>query len=241
MKTKERSSASMDTEALTIAGKTFDSGLVGTGKFASGSLMKDIAASGSRLVTMAMRRVRTDGEEDGILEHLETDAYSLLPNTSGVRDAKEAIFAAELAREALRTDWLKLEIHPDPKYLMPDPVETLEAAKELVKAGFIVLPYVHADPVLCKRLEDVGVAAVMPLAAPIGTNEGLAARRFIEIILSQSSVPVVIDAGLGLPSHAADAMEMALTQFWSTRLLRRRVIRWLWLRHSRCSRIGKTL
>ena len=200
----------MKTEALTIAGKTFDSRLfVGTGKFASGSLMKEsLRASGSRLVTMAMRRVRTDGEEDGILEHLETDAYSLLPNTSGVRDAKEAIFAAELAREALHTDWLKLEIHPDPKYLMPDPVETLEAAKELVKAGFIVLPYVHADPVLCKRLEDVGVAAVMPLAAPIGTNEGLAARRFIEIILSQSSVPVVIDAGLGLPSHAADAMEM---------------------------------
>ncbi|PDH28410.1 MAG: thiazole synthase [Puniceicoccaceae bacterium MED-G30] len=200
----------MKTEALTIAGKTFDSRLfVGTGKFASGSLMRDsLRASGSQLVTMAMRRVRTDGAADGILEYLETDAYSLLPNTSGVRDAKEAVFAAELAREALQTDWLKLEIHPDPKYLMPDPVETLEAARELVKAGFIVLPYVHADPVLCKRLEDVGVAAVMPLAAPIGTNEGLAARRFIEIIVAQSSVPVVVDAGLGLPSHAADAMEI---------------------------------
>ncbi|MGC6456166.1 MAG: thiazole synthase [Coraliomargaritaceae bacterium] len=200
----------MKTEALTIAGKVFDSRLfVGTGKFASGSLMREsLQASGSRLVTMAMRRVRTDGQEDGILEYLDTDAYSLLPNTSGVRDAKEAIFAAELAREALQTDWLKLEIHPDPKYLMPDPVETLTAAKELVKAGFIVLPYIHADPVLCKRLEDVGVAAVMPLAAPIGTNEGLAARRFIEIIIAQSEVPVVIDAGLGLPSHAADAMEM---------------------------------
>lgn len=199
----------MKTKPLTIAGKEFASRLfVGTGKFASGAIMREsLRASGSQLVTMAMRRVRTDGAEDGILEHLDTDAYALLPNTSGVRDAKEAVFAAELAREALGTDWLKLEIHPDPKYLMPDPVETLAAAEELVKAGFIVLPYVHADPVLCKRLEDVGVAAVMPLAAPIGTNEGLAARRFIEIIVAQSTVPVVVDAGLGLPSHAADAME----------------------------------
>jgi len=200
----------MKTEALTLSGKSFESRLfVGTGKFASGQLMQaSLQASGSELVTMAMRRVQTDGTADGILEYLDTDAYSLLPNTSGVRDAKEAVFAAELAREALQTNWLKLEIHPDPKYLMPDPVETLKAATQLVQAGFVVLPYVHADPVLCKRLEDVGVAAVMPLAAPIGTNEGLAARRFIEIIIAQSSIPVIVDAGLGLPSHAADAMEM---------------------------------
>lgn len=200
----------MKTEPLVIAGKVFDSRLfVGTGKYASGEMMQaSLRASGSQLVTMAMRRVQVDGSDDGIIEHLECDRYALLPNTSGVRDAKEAVFAAELAREALNTNWLKLEIHPDPKYLMPDPIETLKAAEQLVKAGFVVLPYVHADPVLCKRLEDVGVAAVMPLAAPIGTNEGLAARRFIEIIIAQSSVPVVVDAGLGLPSHAADAMEI---------------------------------
>lgn len=200
----------MNMEPLIIAGESFDSRLfVGTGKYASGEKMQQsLRASGSQLVTMAMRRVQVDGRSDGIMEFLQPDAYRYLPNTSGVRDAKEAIFAAQLAREALGTNWLKLEIHPDPKYLMPDPIETLKAAEALVKDGFIVLPYVHADPVLCKRLEDVGVAAVMPLAAPIGTNEGLSARRFIEIIIAQSSVPVVVDAGLGLPSHAAAAMEL---------------------------------
>ena len=200
----------MKTEPLIIAGKSFESRLfVGTGKYASGQMMQDsIRASGSQLVTMAMRRVQSDGSDDGIMEYMEPDRYSLLPNTSGVRDAKEAVFAAQLAREALGTNWLKLEIHPDPKYLMPDPVETLKAAEELAKDGFIVLPYIHADPVICKRLEEVGCAAVMPLAAPIGTNEGLSARRFIEIIIAQSKVPVVVDAGLGLPSHAADALEI---------------------------------
>ncbi len=171
-------------------------------------MRESIRATGSQLVTMAMRRVRADGANDGIMEFMEPDSYQLMPNTSGVRDAREAVFAAQLAREAFGTNWLKLEIHPDPKYLMPDPIETLKAAETLVDQGFVVLPYVHADPVLCKRLEEVGVAAVMPLAAPIGTNEGLAARRFLEIIMAQSNVPVVIDAGLGLPSHAADALEM---------------------------------
>jgi len=200
----------MKTEPLKIADKTFDSRLfVGTGKYASGEMMRDsLAASGSQLVTMAMRRVQLDGRKDSIMDFLPRDRYHLLPNTSGVRDAREAIFAAELAREALGTNWLKLEIHPDPKYLLPDPIETLIAAEALVKAGFVVLPYIHADPVLCKRLEEVGVAAVMPLGAPIGTNQGLETRRFLEIIIAQSAVPVVVDAGLGVPSHAAAAMEL---------------------------------
>jgi thiazole synthase len=195
---------------LKIADLEFSSRLfVGTGKYGSGAMMRDsIAASGSELVTMALRRVQVDGSSDGIMEFLTRDRYSILPNTSGVRDAKEAVFAAELAREALGTNWIKLEIHPDPKYLLPDPIETLKAAELLVKAGFVVLPYIHADPVLCKRLEDVGVAAVMPLGAPIGTNQGLETRRFLEIIIAQSSVPVVVDAGLGTPSHAAEAMEL---------------------------------
>lgn len=198
----------MDT--FKIADRTFQSRLfVGTGKYASGHVMQQsLEASGSEMVTMAMRRVQLNGPDDGIMPYLSRERYQLLPNTSGVRDAKEAVFAAELAREALETNWLKLEIHPDPKYLMPDPIETLKAAEQLVRAGFVVLPYVHADPVLCKRLEAVGVAAVMPLGAPIGTNQGLETRRFLEIIIEQANVPVVIDAGLGAPSHAAEAMEM---------------------------------
>ena len=195
---------------LIIAGKKFGSRLfTGTGKFSSSSLMnKSLLASGSELVTMALKRIDVHNQEDDILSHLNHEQFNLLPNTSGVRNAKEAVFAAELAREVLETNWLKLEIHPDPKYLMPDPVETLKAAEELVKKGFVVLPYIHADPVICKRLEEVGTAAVMPLAAPIGTNKGVVARDFIEIIIEQSNVPVVIDAGLGAPSHAALAMEL---------------------------------
>ena len=144
----------------------------------------------------------------GIMDFLRHPHMHLLPNTSGVRDAREAVFAAELAREALGTNWLKLEIHPDPRWLLPDPVETLTAAEELVKRGFVVLPYVHADPVLCKRLEEVGVAAVMPLGSPIGSNKGLKTIDFLEIIIAQSKVPVVVDAGIGAPSDAAKAMEM---------------------------------
>ncbi len=200
----------MSAGPLTIAGVEFSSRLfVGTGKYSSGAAMRaSLAASGTQLVTVALRRVRTDGAADDILDHLEPERYRLLPNTSGVRDAREAILAAELAREALETNWLKLEIHPDPKYLMPDPVETLRATEELVRRGFIVLPYVHADPVLCRRLEEAGAAAVMPLAAPIGSNLGLESRAFLEIILAQSGVPVVVDAGLGAPSHAAAALEL---------------------------------
>ncbi len=200
----------MSSAPLIIAGTAFRSRLfVGTGKFSSGEVMREsLAASGTELVTVALRRVRTDGAPDDILGHLEPERYRLLPNTSGVRDAKEAVLAAELAREALETNWLKLEIHPDPKYLMPDPIETLKATQELVKRGFVVLPYVHADPVLCKQLEEAGAAAVMPLGAPIGSNRGLESRAFLEIIIAQSRVPVVVDAGLGAPSHAAAALEL---------------------------------
>jgi len=195
---------------LVIADKEFNSRLfTGTGKFSHSLLMeKAILASESELVTMALKRVNVNDEQDDILSHLTHPSIHLLPNTSGVRTAKEAVFAAELAREALGTNWIKLEIHPDPKYLLPDPIETLKATEELVKLGFVVLPYIHADPVLCKRLEDVGVQAVMPLGAPIGTNMGLKTLEFLEIIIAQSNVPVVVDAGIGAPSHAALAMEL---------------------------------
>ncbi len=217
---------------LKIADKTFHSRLfTGTGKFGSLQVMEDaLLSSGSELVTVALRRVemgqpaRADdagvGGNDaggadapghgrpGLMDFLRHPHLHLLPNTSGVRDAREAVFAAELAREALGTNWLKLEIHPDPRWLLPDPVETLTAAEELVKRGFVVLPYVQADPVLCKRLEEVGVSAVMPLGSPIGSNKGLKTADFLEIIIAQSRVPVVVDAGIGAPSDAAWAMEM---------------------------------
>lgn len=195
---------------LTIADNTFSSRLfTGTGKYANSQTMAEsIIASESELVTMALKRVDIENRDDDILAPLLAAGVNLLPNTSGAKNAKEAVFAAKLAREALGTNWLKLEIHPDPKYLMPDPIETLAAAKELVREGFIVLPYCHADPVLCKRLEEVGCAAVMPLGAPIGSNKGLASRDFLEIIIDQARVPVIVDAGIGAPSHAAEAMEM---------------------------------
>lgn len=195
---------------FTIADKTFHSRLfTGTGKFSAAALMEEaLIASGSELVTVALKRVDMHKQQDDILSHLKHPQFNLLPNTSGVRTAKEAIFAAELAREALETNWLKLEIHPDPRYLLPDPIETLLAAEALVKKGFVVLPYIHADPVLCKRLEEVGVAAVMPLGAPIGSNKGLKTLDFLQIIIEQSQVPVVIDAGIGAPSDAAKALEL---------------------------------
>jgi len=198
-------------EGLVIAGRHLHSRLfTGTGKFGSSSVMEQaLLASGSELVTVALKRVDVrKNDEDDILSHLSHPHIHLLPNTSGVRTAKEAVFAAELAREALGTNWLKLEIHPDPRWLMPDPVETLLAAEELVKKGFVVLPYIHADPVLCRRLEEVGVAAVMPLGSPIGSNKGLRTSDFLEIIIAQSKVPVVVDAGIGAPSDAARALEM---------------------------------
>lgn len=171
-------------------------------------MSRAIAASGSEMVTVALKRIDTANREDDMLRHILRPGVQLLPNTSGVRNAEEAVLAAQLAREAFETDFIKLEIHPDPKYLLPDPVETLKATEELAKMGFIVLPYIQADPVLCKRLEEAGTAAVMPLGAPIGTNKGLVVRDMLEIIIAESNVPVVVDAGIGAPSHAAAAMEM---------------------------------
>lgn len=196
---------------LIIGGREFTSRLfVGTGKFASPELMLNaILASESQMITVAMKRVNMMNEAtDDMLTHINRDNVQLLPNTSGVRDAKEAVLAAQMSREIFDTNFIKLEIHPDPKYLMPDPIETLKATEELAKDGFVVLPYIQADPVLCKLLEEAGSAAVMPLAAPIGSNKGLITRDLLQIIIEQSNVPVIIDAGLGAPSHAAEAMEL---------------------------------
>ena len=195
---------------MVIGGREFGSRLfLGTGKFSSNLLMQQaIAASGTEMVTMAMKRIDMNNAHDDMMEHIKNDKIQLLPNTSGVRDAAETVLAAQLARECFGTNFIKLEIHPDPKYLLPDPVETLKATEELAKMGFVVLPYIQADPVLCKSLEEVGAATVMPLGAPIGTNKGIRTRDLLEIIIEQSNVPVVVDAGIGAPSHAAEAMEM---------------------------------
>lgn len=196
---------------LKIADKIFDSRLfLGTGKFGNLIEMQHaIEISGSNLVTVALRRVDLKQKnQENIIHYLQQTKVDLLPNTSGARTAEEAIMLAEMGRDAMETNWVKLEIHPDPRYLMPDPIETLLAAEKLVKSGFVVLPYIHADPVLCKRLEEVGTAAVMPLAAPIGSNKGLRTIDFLEIIIEQSQVPIVVDAGLGAPSDAAKAMEL---------------------------------
>jgi thiazole synthase len=198
---------------LRIAGREFSSRLImGTGKFASGELMAGaIEASGAEIVTVALRRADLTGKGDkfaNILTFIDAKKYVLLPNTSGARTADEACRLARLGREATGSAWLKLEIHPDARYLLPDPIETLKAAELLVKEGFTVLPYIHADPVLAKRLQDAGCATVMPLGSPIGCARGIETRSSIEIILEQATVPVVVDAGLGAPSHAAEALEM---------------------------------
>ena len=195
---------------LIIAGRTFQSRLLlGTGKFASPEMMvRAIEASGAEIVTVALRRVELDNPQDSILSHIDTSRYLLLPNTSGARDAAEAVRLARLARAAGCEPWVKLEVTPDPQYLLPDPIETLKAAEILVKEGFVVLPYIHADPILAKRLEDVGTATVMPLGSPIGSNRGLKTRDSIAIIIEKATIPVVVDAGLGAPSHAAEAMEL---------------------------------
>lgn len=195
---------------LTIAGRTFRSRLlIGTGKFPSHDVMRGaLAASGAEIVTVALRRVDLAQPEADILSFIDRRKYLLLPNTSGARDAREATTLARLAREAGLGSWIKLEVVPEPRHLLPDPVETLTAATALVREGFTVLPYINADPILARRLEDAGCATVMPLGSPIGSNRGVRTRDAIRIILEQASVPVVVDAGLGAPSHAAEAMEL---------------------------------
>src|SRR6187397_3190711 len=204
---------SLDNKPLVIAGRTFRSRLIlGTGKFSSPEAMRDaLAASGTELVTVALRRADLTGKQDpfaNILEFVDPEKYLLLPNTSGAMNAAEAVRLARLAAAAGLPKWIKLEIHPDPRYLLPDPIETLKAAEILVKEGFTVLPYINADPVLAKRLQEVGTATVMPLGAPIGSNRGITTRDLIRIIIEQATVPVVVDAGIGAPSHAAEALEM---------------------------------
>ena len=205
--------ADLKTEPLQIADRTFSSRLfVGTGKFSSPKLMQSaLAASQTELVTVALKRVNLETPDDpfaDILQFLEEDRYLIVPNTAGAMNAEEAVRIARLGVSAGLPNWLKLEIHPDPNYLLPDPIETLKAAKILVEEGFTVLPYINADPVLAQRLQDVGCATVMPLGAPIGSNQGLQTRAQIEIIIEQARVPVIVDAGIGSPSQAAEAMEI---------------------------------
>lgn len=200
-------------KSLVIAGRKFQSRLLlGTGKFPSPESMRDaLAASGAQIVTVALRRADLSGKRDpfaNILEFIDPQKYLLLPNTSGAMNAEEAIRLARLAVAAGLPKWVKLEIHPDPRYLLPDPIETLKAAEVLVQEGFTVLPYINADPVLAKRLQEAGAATVMPLGSPIGSNRGLQTRDQIRIIIEQAIVPVVVDAGIGAPSHASEAMEM---------------------------------
>ncbi|KAB2666346.1 MAG: thiazole synthase [Verrucomicrobia bacterium] len=203
----------MSSKPLSIAGREFQSRLfLGTGKFPSPESMRDaLAASGTQLVTVALRRADLSGRKDpfaDILEFIDPERYLVLPNTSGAMNAAEAVRLARLAVAAGLPKWVKLEIHPDPRYLLPDPIETLDAARQLVKEGFVVMPYINADPVLAKRLQDVGTATVMPLGSPIGSHRGLQTRDQLRIIIDQATVPVVIDAGIGAPSHAAEAMEL---------------------------------
>ena len=203
----------MPSQPLRIADREFSSRLfLGTGKFSSNQSMSDaLEASGTQIVTVALRRVDLTGKKDpfaNILEFIDPKKYLLLPNTSGAMNAEEAVRLARLAVAAGLPNWVKLEIHPDPRYLLPDPIETFKATEILVREGFIVLPYINADPVLARRLQDVGAATVMPLGAPIGSNRGIRTRDQIEIIIEQATVPVVIDAGIGAPSQAAEAMEM---------------------------------
>jgi len=200
----------MKEDKFTVAGRTFSSRLlVGTGKFPSNEVMRSsVDASGTEIVTVALRRVELASTSDDMLDYIDRERYLLLPNTSGARNANEAVTLARRAREAGLGSWINLEVVPEPRYLLPDPIETLRATEALVREGFTVLPYINADPILAKRLEEVGAATVMPLGSPIGSNRGIRTRDSIRIIIEQAQVPVVVDAGLGAPSHAAEAMEM---------------------------------
>ena len=196
---------------LVIADKTFKSRLiVGTGRHRTMEEMVDaIEASGTEMVTVAIRRLDLDNPaEKTILDYIDWTKYNILPNTAGCKTVEEALFVARLGRQVSQTNWVKLEVIPDSRYLLPDPIGTLEAAQLLVKEGFIVLPYIHADPVLAKRLEEAGCATVMPLGSAIGSGQGIHTAEEIRIIVEQARVPVVVDAGLGVPSDASQALEM---------------------------------
>jgi len=201
----------MPNDPLIIAGRAFRSRLlVGTGKFPSAAALEAaLKSSHAEIVTVALRRVDLSRpQSDSILSVLDPAKYLILPNTSGARTAEEAVRLARMARAMGLPPWVKLELTPEPRYLLPDAVETLKAAEMLIKEGFVVLPYIQADPILAKRLEELGTATVMPLGAPIGSNRGLKTKDMLRIIIEQAKVPVVVDAGLGAPSHAAEAMEM---------------------------------
>jgi thiazole synthase len=203
-------------DPLVIAGKEFSSRLiVGTGKHRTMEEMRDsIDASGAEIVTVAIRRLPLDAtgrskpDEQNLMDYLDWDRYTILPNTAGCKTAEEALFTAQLARELTGSNWVKLEVIPDPKYLLPDPIVTLEAAQALIEDGFVVLPYIHADPVLAQRLEEAGCATVMPLGSPIGSGRGIFTLEEIQIIIENAGVPVVVDAGLGAPSEASLALEV---------------------------------
>ena len=200
----------MKSDALIIAGQEFSSRLlIGTGKFSSPQRMKEsVEASGAEIITVALRRADLKDVEDPFTTHIDPQKYIFMPNTSGARTAEEAIRLAKVAKVSGVSNWIKLELTPEPNYLLPDPIETLKAAEVLVKEGVVVLPYINADPILAKRLEEVGVATVMPLGSPIGSNQGIKTKELIEIIIEQATVPVIVDAGIGKPSQAAEAMEL---------------------------------
>ncbi len=198
-------------DPLIIAGKQFGSRLIaGTGKHRSAEeMVASIEASGAEMVTVAIRRLNLDDpKEKTILDYIDWDRYTILPNTAGCRTVEEALFTARLAREVTGTNWLKLEVIPDPQYLLPDPLGTFEAARQLIEEGFVVLPYIHADPILARKLEELGCATVMPLGSPIGSGQGILTLDEIKIIIEGAHVPVVVDAGLGAPSDASLAMEL---------------------------------
>ncbi len=198
-------------DALVIGGKQFSSRLMtGTGKHRSmEEMVASVEASGCEIITVAIRRLNLDDpDEKTILDYLDWDRYQILPNTAGARTAEEAVFTAKLAREVTGSDWIKVEVIPDPKYLLPDPIGTLQASETLVAEGFTVLPYIHADPVLARHLEEAGCATVMPLGSPIGSGRGVFTSEEIQIIIEQANVPVVVDAGLGAPSEASLVMEL---------------------------------
>jgi thiazole synthase len=198
-------------QPLTIAGKTFRSRLiVGTGKYRSSEeMLAAFAASGAEMITVALRRIDFDDPKSrSVLEDVDWTRYAILPNTAGCKTAEEAVRVARMARAMGLSDWIKVEVIPDPKYLLPDPVGTLDACKLLVEEGFVVLPYINADPVLARRLEEIGCATVMPLGSPIGSGQGLVNYEAIRIIVESATVPVVVDAGIGVPSDAAQAMEI---------------------------------